>query len=222
MVCCLSRVFTFACVHHRACSMVPDVLVTVASFMERDDLNTLFSCSRTTKDLNDDVELRARWLLRRHGARAIWMATVFGSAELVLRLSSGPDKNGVDEIGRTVLHVAGAKGHDRVVALLLNVPGLDAMVDDEGRTALHVACVWGNAGDLTQLLASCLAGEMRGIMQKMHTTLAEANVDGHLAVVDLLLAGRDVNAVDKKGFTALRLACAWERFNPMDLFKRHS
>ena len=69
-------------------------------------------------------------------------------------LQRGGDPNKISEIGRTALHAAASKGHQEVVAVLLEHPGVDPNVVtlDTDWSSLHLAVSGGHYKVVARLL----------------------------------------------------------------------
>ena len=99
-------------------------------------------------------------------------------------LQRGGDPNKISEIGRTALHAAASKGHQEVVAVLLEHPGVDPNVVtlDTDWSSLHLAvsvAIFGACPDMVEIL--------------------------------LKQPGININARDRWGETALHLAARFDR-----------
>ena len=72
--------------------------------------------------------------------------------------------------------------------------------------ALYSACVDGQARDIRRLLSGG-AADVNHVDERGRTPLMAASVNGHVEIVDMLLAAEaNANAVDGNGLTALYLA----------------
>jgi len=109
----------------------------------------------------------------------------------------------VNKIGLTALHLAGVRGDEECVRLLLQCGADVNACDKAGMTALH--CAVGHAGCIRLLLqVPCMVnvGDTKGM-----TPLYHASALGCVECVDLLLrAGAFVNAANGCGFTPLQVA----------------
>jgi len=114
-----------------------------------------------------------------------------------------------DELGRTALHLAAARGDCVVVGHLLEA-GADAEAKAaDGLTALYSAAMTGHVDVVRRLLEAGAKAEVKA--SNGWTALLVASRDGYLKVVDALLSsGRcgDLEARDRHGWTAL-YGAAW-------------
>ena len=84
-------------------------------------------------------------------------------------LQRGGDPNKISEIGRTALHAAASKGHQEVVAVLLEHPGVDPNVCDHGgRSALHFAVGGDHFKVVTLLLQQLLKYHLGSCMHSVY------------------------------------------------------
>ncbi|KAH8898200.1 hypothetical protein GQ53DRAFT_802609 [Thozetella sp. PMI_491] len=116
--------------------------------------------------------------------------------------------NEKDKFGRNSLSYAAAAGHKDLVALLLQVKGIEADVPDQyGSTPLAYAAERGHVDVVAQLLA-VNAVDVNSVDLSGRTPLHCAAKDGRDEVVAQLLSDNRINSdhKDKAGFTALGLA----------------
>ncbi len=162
-------------------------------------------------------------------------AATNGDLEVAQEILSGgsnaEEVNFQDFSGLTPLHRAVVKGHDQIVEFLIRVPEIDVNIQDpkQGCTALHFAVEYGFEKIVDQLLcadAVTIIQNFEGLTpldvarQKDFSSIAQrileeenklplhqAATNGNCAaVIELLKAGADVNAKDKKGLTSLHRA----------------
>ena len=79
--------------------------------------------------------------------KTLFAMSAIGNVEAVkMALQKGGDPNKISEIGRTALHDAASKGHQEVVAVLLEHPGVDPNVVtlDTDWSSLHLAVSGGH------------------------------------------------------------------------------
>jgi len=107
-----------------------------------------------------------------------------------------------DENGRTALHITAAKGHAKLVSLLLARGARTDIVDKDGDTPLHDAARNGNIEVIIQLLDK--GANMDAVNKNGRTALHFTVAKGHAELVCLLLArGARTDIVDKEGDTPL-------------------
>lgn len=131
------------------------------------DVRSWAGTSRALRAVDAEAHARARWLLRKHAARALLdagsdAAVVTQLLQLDGGLAGGGGVNVAtaalgpvqDVAGSTALHLAAATGADDTVAVLLTAPGIEpGRRDARGRTPLHWAAAGGHRRCVRALLA---------------------------------------------------------------------
>lgn len=135
----------------------------------------------------------------------LWFAAENGHitvVKLLLRNASKIDRERIDELPRTALHLAAENGHKAMVNLLLDMGSDPNKEDVDGEIPLHVASEKGHTAVVKLLLerGSIWNPPSRSLKTPLH--LAAEN--GHIDVVKLLLEkGSDPNLQDNSGQTPL-------------------
>ncbi|KAI5621888.1 transient receptor potential cation channel, subfamily N, member 1, partial [Silurus asotus] len=109
------------------------------------------------------------------------------------------------EFGYTPLHFAALWGHENVVRLLLNLPGVldEPETNPKYFTPLHLAA-WSGHTDVVRLLLSKSSSLLQ---DHLDTSLHLASAQGDMATVKVLLGyGADIDHTDKSNRTALHYA----------------
>ncbi|KAH9498484.1 hypothetical protein Btru_007628 [Bulinus truncatus] len=112
------------------------------------------------------------------------------------------------EAGMTPLHFAAQSGHEGLVRILLNCPGVqtDSASSVTGSIPLHLAAGNGHTS-VVSLLLSKSTYQIHTKDKRGRTALLRAAANGHLEMCALLIGqGADINTSDKNGFTALHFA----------------
>ena len=111
--------------------------------------------------------------------------------------------------GTTSLMVAARRGHNSVMALLMQQPELEVdLKDSQGQTALHYSCSGGNTVGLALLLAHPGLSSLNARDHKMETALMLAVKQGQLGCVELLVQvpGVELNTRDRCSQSLVSLA----------------
>jgi len=156
----------------------------------------------------------------KNGLTAIHVAAEYGQAEIVQDMLQkvpgsipsecprGKESTEGIEYGFTPLHLSARNGHDGIVRLLLNSPGVkvDAATEGKGFIPLHLALMNGHTSVVSLLLGR--STHQLAIQDcQGRTGLHLAAAHGHLELVTLLLGqGAEVNVVDNDSWSPLHYA----------------
>ncbi|KND87112.1 Serine/threonine-protein phosphatase 6 regulatory ankyrin repeat subunit A [Tolypocladium ophioglossoides CBS 100239] len=120
--------------------------------------------------------------------------------------------NAQDELGRSALHWAAARGEAEWAKQILGRQETKILQDNDGQTPLHEAVIRGHDGVVGELLDFLQNDEVRKIVVNTgdkhgRTALQWAALRGRETVLQMLIAsGADIKATIKDGQTALHLA----------------
>lgn len=110
------------------------------------------------------------------------------------------------------LHIAVARGHVEVVALLLGA-GADVGARAEGEfTALHVACRFGQAAVIDRLFKVVTMGDLSGVTHTGDTPLHLLAIGGHVAAMKKFLAVYGATALTETNGDGMTVFVAAARF----------
>lgn len=137
-----------------------------------------------------------------------------GKIELAKVLLSGrfakkADVAACNERGRNSLHLAAETGRDDFIQTLLDNGANPRAASDGGWTPLHNAAQAGAASSLSLLLNA--GADVNAELSNGMTALHWASYNGHIEVVKLIVAQRDVNLSIKDSFDRTALLCAAEQ-----------
>ncbi|KAM4704908.1 uncharacterized protein WCC33_009720 [Rhinophrynus dorsalis] len=159
------------------------------------------------------------------GFTALHVAAHFGQLDFVREIltkvpatmHSEPPKSAADlfhmkeqgcESGYTPLHLASQSGHESLVRLLLNYPGMqaDTATSRQGSTPIHLAAQNGHTA-VVGLLLSKSTSQLHMKDKRGRTCLHLAAANGHIEMMRALIGqGAEINVTDKNGWCPLHFA----------------
>ncbi|KAE8599772.1 hypothetical protein XENTR_v10017317 [Xenopus tropicalis] len=159
------------------------------------------------------------------GLTALHVAAHFGQLDFVREIltkvpatmTSEPPKSVPDllhmkeqsrESGYTPLHLASQSGHESLVRLLLNYPGVqaDTATTRQGSTPIHLAAQNGHTA-VVGLLLSKSTSQLHMKDKRGRTCLHLAAANGHIEMMRALIGqGAEINVTDKNGWCPLHFA----------------
>ncbi|WAR23175.1 ANK3-like protein [Mya arenaria] len=168
-------------------------------------------------------KLSFRTTSRKTGLTAMHVAASYGQMDFIREMlitvpatirsePPGSGNTGIKDLsaehGLAPLHLASKFGHEGLVRLLLNCPGVqaEAVTHQQGSSSLHLAAQSGHV-HVVSLLQSKSTNLMHLKDKRGRTGIMLAAASGHIDMVTLLVGqGADINAVDKNGWTSLHFA----------------
>ncbi|KAM8967607.1 uncharacterized protein RCH25_026220 [Pelodytes ibericus] len=159
------------------------------------------------------------------GFTALHVAAHYGQLDFVREIltkvpasmHSEPPKTAMDilhvkdqggESGYTPLHLASQSGHESLVRLLLNYPGVqaDSATSRQGFTAIHLAAENGHTA-VAGLLLSKSVSQLHLKDRRGRSCLHLAAANGHNEMIRALIGqGAEINMTDKNGWSPLHFA----------------
>lgn len=135
------------------------------------------------------------------GRTALFYACKKGYTEIVsLLMTKDICVDVQDNLGQTPLHIACDRHHDNIVLILLECKCRLNIEDKNGKIPLHLA-VQNNSADIIDMLMQSQNKYFSLDRQNESTTLCKQNTNSTVYACD-------INAQDKKGQTALHIACS--------------
>jgi len=150
------------------------------------------------------------------GRLALHLAVAHSNMDVVALLTNTCKVNALDNCLRSALHWAALAGRATACRLLLDRGAKADLLDETGATPVHHATEAGG-GEAVRVFVG--RGLGRQLDQEGRTPLMWAAARGATAVMEEL-GGKDIDAIDSTGYTALHIAVSCDKLSSVDCLLR--